>query len=108
MPLSLYLNSRCELLRTTGGLILHRYLYAAPIAVADLLMRHAASAAELVIRLHVNERALYRVLRLLSGQGVFEEIACQTFADSPHPEYLRSDVPGSLRPLLIIRIRGSQ
>lgn len=92
------------LLRMTGGLILHQCLHAAAVlSIADLLKGRAASAAELAGGLQVHEEALYRVLRVLSGQGVFEEIACRTFANSPLSECLRTDVSGSLRPLLMMR-----
>jgi hypothetical protein len=92
------------LLRMTGGLIVHHCLYvAATLGIADLLKDRAATAADLAGTLHVDEDALYRVLRLLSGQGVFEEIACRTFSNSPLSEWLRTDVVGSLRSLLILR-----
>jgi hypothetical protein len=92
------------LLRMTDGLIVHHCLHlAAKLAIADLLRHRAASAAELAGTLHVDEEALYRVLRLLSGQGLFEEIACRTFANSPLSECLRTDVVGSLRSLLMLR-----
>jgi hypothetical protein len=76
---------------------------AAALGVADLLKGRAASAAELAGSLRVNEEALYRALRALSGQGVFDEIACGTFANSRLSECLRTDMPGSVRSLLIMR-----
>lgn len=77
------------LLRMTGGLILHQCLYvAATLGIADLLKDRAATAAELAGTLHVDDDALHRVLRLLAGQGVFEEIAFRTFANSPLSECL--------------------
>ena len=92
------------LLQMTGGLIVHHCLYvAAMLGIADLLKDRVATAADLAGTLHVDEEALYRVLRLLSGQGVFEEIACRTFANSRLSEWLRTDVVGSLRSLLIFR-----
>jgi O-methyltransferase domain len=92
------------LLRMTGGLILHQCLYvAATLGIADLLKDRPATAAELAGTLHVDEEALHRVLRLLSAQGVFEEIGCRTFANSPLSECLRTDMAGSVRSLLILR-----
>ncbi len=92
------------LLRMTGGLILHQCLYVvATLGIADLLKDGVATAAELAGTLHVDEEALHRVLRLLSGHGVFEEIACRTFANSPLSECLRTDMAGAVRSLLILR-----
>ena len=103
-PDSLSERAAITLLRMTGGLILHQCLYvAATLGIADLLNDGGATAAELAGTLHVDEEALHRVLRLLTGYGVFEEIACRTFANSQISECLRTDVAGSVRPLLIMR-----
>ena len=92
------------LLQMTGGLIVNHCLYvAATLAIADELKDRPATVAELARTLGVDEEALYRVLRLLSGQGVFKEIACRTFGNSPVSECLRTDVVGSLRSLLMFR-----
>src|SRR3954465_12161593 len=92
------------LLRPTDALVVHQALCAAAtLGVADLLSGGDRSAAELASTLHVNEDALYRALRFLSGQGVFREIASQRFVNTPLSEFLRDDVPGSVRPVLIFR-----
>ena len=92
------------LLRLTDGLVVHQALCAAAtLGVADLLSGGDRSAAELASTLHVNEDALYRALRFLSGQSVFREIGSRRFVNTPLSEYLRSDVPGSVRPVLIFR-----
>jgi O-methyltransferase domain len=92
------------LLRMTDGLVVHQALCAAAtLGVADLLHAAQRSAAELASVLHVNEDALYRALRFLSGQGVFRESGPRTFVNTPLSEYLRSGVPGSIRPVLIFR-----
>lgn len=92
------------LLRMTDGLILHQALCAvATLGVADLLIAGERSAAALASALHVNEDALYRVLRFLSGQGIFREIGARTFMNTALSDYLRSDVPGSMRPVLTFR-----
>src|SRR3954463_7460290 len=92
------------LLRLTDGLVLHQALCAAAtLGVADLLNDGDRSAAELASTLHVNEDALYRALRFLSGQGVFREIASRRFINTPLSEFLRDDVPAWVRPVLIFR-----
>jgi hypothetical protein len=59
------------------------------------------ATAEMASELEVNEDALYRVLRALASQGVFEETASRRFKNSQLSHFLRSDVPGSLRHLII-------
>ena len=92
------------LLRMTDGLVVHQALCAAAtLGIADLLNAGERSAAALASTLHVNEDALYRALRFLSGQGIFREIGSRAFVNTPLSDYLRSDVPGSMRPVLMFR-----
>ena len=92
------------LLRMTDGLVVHQALCAAAtLGIADLLNAGERSAAALALALHVNEDALYRALRFLSGHGIFRETGSRTFVNTPLSDYLRSDVPGSMRPVLMFR-----
>lgn len=92
------------LLRLTDGLVVHQALCAAAtLGIADLLHAGERSAAALAATLHVDEDALYRALRFLSGQGVFREIGWRTFSNTALSEYLRSDIEGSIRPVLMFR-----
>ena len=88
----------------TDGLVVHQALCAvATLGIADLLNAGRRSAAELASTLHINEDALYRALRFLSGQGVFRETGPE------HSSTRRSRItcavtfPGSIRPVLIFR-----
>lgn len=93
-----------HLLRMTEGLIVHHTLCAAAkLGIADLLQDGARGITQLAANLRVNEDALYRTLRFLAGQGVFQEIAPREFANSELSQWLRSDVPGSVRSMLIYR-----
>jgi hypothetical protein len=93
-----------QLLRMTDGLIIQQSLYAAArLGIADVLKDGERTSAELATVLQVKEDALYRVLRFLSGEGVFRETAMRRFANSTLSEYLRTDVPGSIRSILIFR-----
>ncbi len=90
------------LLRARDGLILHQTLYvAAKLGVADHLEGGWRSAAELAAELKVNEDALYRALRLLASQGVFEEDDARCFRNNQVSNFLRTGVPGSVRSLFI-------
>jgi O-methyltransferase domain/Dimerisation domain len=90
------------LLQSRDALIMHQALYAATkLGVADLLETDGRTTVELARQLKVTEDALYRLLRALASQGVFEEIAPRTFKNSALSRFLRSDEPGSMRPLLL-------
>lgn len=93
-----------QLLRITHGVILHQSLCAAAnLGIADLLKNGGRTCSELAAVLSADEDALYRVLRLLSGEGVFLEAPMHRFENTPLSDLLRADVPGSLRPLLVFR-----
>jgi O-methyltransferase domain/Dimerisation domain len=90
------------LLNARNSLILHQALYAiASLGIADCLANGGRSASDLARQFSVNEDALYRILRLLASQGIFEEDGNRTFRNTDISNYLRSDAPGSLRALLI-------
>ena len=93
-----------QLLQLAEGLIVHQTLYAAArLGIADLLKDAALSTAELAKMLRVGDDALYRTLRFLAGQGVFLETAPRTFVNSALSTWLRTDVPGSVRSIIIFR-----
>jgi hypothetical protein len=87
-----------QLLGMTNGLVIHQALYAAAkLGVADLLKDGAQTSSDLARQLNVNESALYRILRLLASESVFEETSPQTFANTALSHFLCTDVPGSVR-----------
>jgi len=95
-----------ELLRMTEGLVVHQALCAvAALGVADLLDAGERTASELAAALQVDGHALYRALRFLAGRGVFREVGARAFANTPLSAYLRTGVPGSVRPVLVFRGR---
>jgi O-methyltransferase domain len=90
------------LVRARDGLILHQTLYVvAKLGVADRLESDWRSVAELARELNVNEDALYRVLRLLASQGVFEEDDARCFRNNEVSNFLKTGVPGSVRSLFL-------
>jgi hypothetical protein len=93
-----------QLLGMTNGLIIHQALYsAAKLGIADLLKDGAQTSSDLARNLNVNESALYRILRLLASQDVFEEKPPRTFANTELSHFLCTGVPGSIRSILIFR-----
>ena len=49
-----------------------------------------------------DQRALHRVMRMLSGVGIFNEPEPGKFALTPISELLRSDIPGSMRDMAVM------
>lgn len=93
-----------RLLSMSHGLIIQQALYcAAKLGVADLLKDGPQTSSELARDLKVNEPALFRILRLLASQSVFEETSPRTFVNTELSRFLRSGVPGSVRSILIFR-----
>jgi hypothetical protein len=93
-----------QLLGMTHGLIIHQALYAAAkLGVADLLKDGPQTSSNLARNLKVNESALYRILRLLASQSVFEEKSPRTFTNTELSRFLCTGVPGSVRSILIYR-----
>jgi hypothetical protein len=80
------------------GAMLTQALYvAAKLGIADLLAAAPRHVTELAAETNTHERSLYRVLRSLSGTGVFQEVEPKVFGNTPLSEPLRSDAPGSMR-----------
>lgn len=93
-----------QLLRMMDGIIVHQALYAAAeLGIADLVDGKGQSTPELAAKLMVNEDALYRLLRFLASQGVFQETSPRVFIHTELSGFLRSGTPGSLRSFLIFR-----
>jgi O-methyltransferase domain len=91
-----------QLLRAREGLLMHQALAAvAKLGVADSLENGVQQTGDLARGLKVNEGALYRIMRLLASQGIFEEASSRIFKNNEVSHFLRTDVPGSVRPLFI-------
>jgi hypothetical protein len=73
----------------------------AEIRIADLLANGPKPVAELAKATKTNEDALYRVLRALASLGLFSEVAPRKFGLTAASEFLRSDVPGSMREMVL-------
>ena len=77
------------------------------LGIPDLLAKGPRSVADLASQVGANEDFLRRVLRYLAGEGVFAEQPGDGFALTPKSEWLRSDVPGSLRPRAVFIGNGA-
>lgn len=76
---------------------------AAHLRLADILADGPRSIAELAARSHTNESSLYLLLQFLAYSGIFAEVSPRRFAQTERSEALRSDVPGSLFPLVMMQ-----
>jgi hypothetical protein len=74
---------------------------AAQLGIADQLIEVDKSVDVLAESLNVNPQALYRLLRALASVGIFAETEHRHFQLTPMANYLRSDVPNSIRALAI-------
>lgn len=72
---------------------------AADLGISDLLVEGPRTVTELADATSVDRDTLHRLLHSLATVGVYDEQADEAFANTESSEGLRSDVPGSLRPL---------
>jgi hypothetical protein len=96
-----------ELLQMVSGKWMHQAIYvAAELGVADQLASGPRTSGEVARACGTDDDATYRLLRALANVGVLEEREERVFALRPMGEYLRGDVPGSLR--AYARLAGSR
>jgi hypothetical protein len=74
---------------------------AAKLGIADLLAGSPQSTAALAAATRSDAPSLFRLLRALSSVGVLSQVGKDEFVLSSLAEPLRSDVPGSLREIVI-------
>jgi SAM-dependent methyltransferase len=70
---------------------------AAELGIADRLKDGARGSTDIARECATDPDATYRLMRALSNVGVLEEREGRSFALTPVGEFLRADVPGSLR-----------
>ena len=91
-----------QLMGVASGFQLSGCLYvAAKLNLADLMAAAPCPIEKLAADTNTQPDALYRVLRALISIGIFSESQPHTIGLSPAAELLRSDVPGSMRGLVL-------
>jgi len=75
---------------------------AARLGIADLVKDGAKTSADLARLTGTHPRSLHRLLRGLASVGIFAEDSQTRFVLTPLADYLRSDVPGSMRSAAIM------
>lgn len=93
-----------ELARLMAGYWYTQTIYvAAKLKLADHLKEGPRNADDLAHVTATHPQALYRLLRALASVGIFAEDTQHRFALTPLAECLRSDVPGSLYAMALLR-----
>lgn len=87
-----------------GGRIAQAIYAVTKLNIPDILADQNLSVDEVAARAGVTRDALYRVLRMLAGRGIFQENADHTFANSTLSQYLMQNHPDSFRDSVIYRI----
>ena len=92
----------------SGHAVVRAISVAAELGIADLLAEGPATAGELARQCGAHEKSLYRILRALASVGVFTQSdeSPTRFGLTALSNWLRSDVPNSLRDFA--RIRGGE
>src|SRR4051794_11693244 len=102
-PAPAQLPEPVQLMQMVGAKRLSQCIHAvAKIGIADLLADGPKPLDELAAAAGCQPQPLYRVLRSLAAHGVFAELPDQRITLTPLADYLRSDIPGSMRPMAII------
>jgi len=91
-----------RLMGIASGFQLSVCLYvAAKLNIADRVVAGPRPVEKLAADTNTQADALYRVLRALISVGIFSEPQPRTIGLSPAAELLRSDIPGSIRGLVL-------
>ncbi|MBA2735574.1 MAG: methyltransferase [Pyrinomonadaceae bacterium] len=80
-----------------GAMTTQALYVAAKLGIADLLTQGQKSTGELASATATHAPSLYRVLRSLAGEGIFQEVSPKVFANTAISEALWTDAPNSMR-----------
>lgn len=96
-----------QAIRMMDGCVIAQLVHVvAELGIADLLAAGPQPIAQLASATDTDQDALYRALRTLAGEGMFQEIAPEVFGLNALADTLRSDSQHSVRDLA--RIRGGR
>jgi hypothetical protein len=85
----------------TGYWLSQAIYVAAKLGLADLLKDGPKSCSALAMETGADRQSLFRLMRALSSAGLFAHVQNDSFALSSAGESLQSNVPGSLRAIVI-------
>jgi hypothetical protein len=85
---------------SVGGFVISSLIVlAGKLQIADLLDSGPKTCDELARLTGTHAPSLYRILRALASEGIFHEVGPGMFTQSRLSEFLRTDIPGSMRNL---------
>jgi len=90
--------------KITGFWISCSIYTAAKLNIADLLAENAQTAEQLAVLTNTHSPSLYRLLRALSGEGLFSEDENGVFSLTPLGETLKDGVPGSMKAMALAQL----
>jgi hypothetical protein len=92
-----------RIMRLIFGAILSKSVYAAAkLGIADELAKGALPVEELARRTETDPDALYRLLRALAGEGLFDEVEPRIFSLTDLGRLISEDAPASRRYLSLM------
>jgi O-methyltransferase domain/Dimerisation domain len=92
-----------QLMQALFGFMVSKGLsVAASLGVADALKDGPMYYIDLAAAVGADQKALHRVMRLLSGLGIFEETKAGEYKLTPVSDLLRSDHPHSMRAMAVM------
>lgn len=92
-----------QILQALFGFMITKCLSAVAVHnVADQLVDGPLYYVDLARRTGTDQRALHRVMRMLVGLGIFDEVEPGKFGLNETSRLLRTDVPGSMRDLAVM------
>ena len=89
------------LVLTVGFMVSSALRGVTALGIPDLLQSGPKNVADLAATSGSNQDALYRVMRALASEGIFFENPLRTFSHTPMSELLCSNVPNSLRQMVL-------
>jgi O-methyltransferase domain/Dimerisation domain len=90
-----------QIFRLIGGYRISQALYVAvELGIPDLLLSGPKHCDELAAKTKTHGPTLYRLLRFLAGAGLCKEIGSREFELTPLGSALRSDIQGSICPVV--------
>lgn len=86
-----------QLMRLLTGYRLSQAIHvAATLTIADSLAGGPRTSDDLAASTHTHAPSLYRLLRALASEGIFQELPDRSFTNNGASEMLRSDAPASV------------
>lgn len=88
-----------EMFNLVGGYRISQAIYVVvELGIPDLLAAGPRGCDELARKTNTHDQTLFRILRFLTGAGLFNELGPREFELTRLGSTLRSDLPGSLPP----------